>query len=133
MCWGLRAFSMYVPRLDPAVKNGCLMGKLVYGDGQFDVELDDRLLAHLQIVIGAKLRRREAFYFSWLSHDDKRNSIWVQHAIPLRYHYDDATQHPINREWLESLTISANGASGLTVTEEPPAPAPAGKAGRSAP
>jgi hypothetical protein len=108
------------------------MGKLVYGDGQFDVELDDRLLAHLQIVIGAKLRRREAFYFSWLSDDDKRTSIWVQHAIPMRYHYDDATQHAINREWLESLTISANGASGLTVTEEPPAPAPAGKAGRSA-
>jgi hypothetical protein len=50
----------------------------------------------------------------------------------MRYHYDDATQHLINREWLESLTISANGASGLTVTEEPAAPAPAAKAVRSA-
>jgi hypothetical protein len=108
------------------------MGKLVYGDGQFDIELDDRLLAHLQIVIGAKLRRREAFYFTWLSDDDKRNSVWVQHAIPLRYHYDSATQHAINREWLESLTISANGASGLTVTEEPVPSAPAAKNGRSA-
>jgi hypothetical protein len=109
------------------------MGKLVYGDGEYSLELDDRLLAHLQIVIGAKLRRREAFYFSWVSDDDRRNSVWVQHAIPLRYHYDDATAHAINREWLESLTISANGASGLTVTDEPAAPAPAAKAARSAP
>ena len=108
------------------------MGKLVYGEGAYSLELDDRLLAHLQIVIGAKLRRREAFYFSWVSDDGKRNSVWVQHSIPLRYHYDDATQHVINREWLESLTISANGASGLTVTDEPAAAAPAAKGGRSA-
>jgi hypothetical protein len=101
------------------------MGKLVYGDGEFNIALDDRLLAHLQIVIGAKLRRRESFYFSWVSDDDKRNAIWVQHAIPLRYHYDDTTQHQINREWLEVLTISANGANGLTVADEPAAPAPA--------
>jgi hypothetical protein len=107
------------------------MGNLVYGDGQFSLELDDRLLAHLQIVIGAKLRRREAFYFSWISDADggsKRNTIWVQHAIPLRYHYSDASQHAINREWLEMLTIAANGAGGLTATEEP-----AAKPARTAP
>lgn len=108
------------------------MGNLVYGEGEFSLELDDRLLAHLQIVIGAKLRRRESFYFSWVSDDDKRNSIWMQHAIPLRYHYGDAQQHPINRDWLETLTISANGASGLTVSEEPAAATPAVKAVRAA-
>ena len=104
------------------------MGKLVYGEGEFSLELDDRLLAHLQIVIGAKLRRREAFYFTWISDAEKRNSIWVQHSIPLRYHYDDAQPHSINREWLEVLTISANGASGLTVAEEPAPPVAAVKA-----
>ena len=105
------------------------MGKLVYGDGEFGLELDDRLLAHIQIVIGAKLRRREAFYFSWVSDDEKRNSVWVEHSIPLRYHYNSAVQHAINREWLETLTISANGASGLTVTDEPATPiAAVGKA-----
>jgi hypothetical protein len=103
------------------------MGNLVYGEGEFSLELDDRLLAHLQIVIGAKLRRREAFYFTWVSDDEKRNSIWVQHSIPLRYHYSDATQHQINREWLEILTISANGASGLIISDEPAAPAAAAK------
>ena len=107
------------------------MGKLVYGEGEFSLALDDRLLAHLQIVIGAKLRRRESFYFTWISEDDKRNAIWVQHAIPLRYHYDDSTQHQINREWLEILTISANGANGLTVAEEPAAPAAAATGGKA--
>lgn len=101
------------------------MGKLVYGDAGYSVDLDDRLLAHLQIVIGAKLRRREAFYFSWVSDDNKRNSIWVEHSIPLRYHYDDASQHQINREWLETLTVSANGASGLVISDEPTPPSPA--------
>jgi hypothetical protein len=107
------------------------MGKLVYGDGGFNIDLDDRLLAHLQIVIGAKLRRRESFYFSWVSDDDKRNSIWVQHSIPLRYHYGDGQSHQINREWLEALTISANGASGLTVADEPAPPVAAAKTARS--
>ena len=103
------------------------MGKLVYGDGGYSLDLDDRLLAHLQIVIGAKLRRREAFYFSWVSDSDKRNSIWIEHSIPLRYEYSDATQHQINREWLENLTVSANGASGLIVSDEPAPPKPAKK------
>jgi len=107
------------------------MGKLVYGDGEFSLALDDRLLAHLQIVIGAKLRRRESFYFSWASDDGKRNAIWVQHSIPLRYHYDDGTQHQINREWLELLTISANGANGLTVSEEPAPPAAVAAGGKA--
>jgi hypothetical protein len=108
------------------------MGKLVYGEGEFSLELDDRLLAHLQIVIGAKLRRREAFYFTWISSADKRNSIWIQHSIPLRYHYEDAAQHQINREWLEALTVSANGASGLAVSDEPAPVVAAVKAARTA-
>ncbi|MEF2975639.1 hypothetical protein V3W46_00275 [Subtercola sp. YIM 133946] len=41
------------------------MGKLVYGDSGTEIEFDDRVLTHLQIVIGAKLRRRESFFFSW--------------------------------------------------------------------
>lgn len=40
------------------------MGKLVY-DSTFTAEFDDRLLTHLQIVIGMKLRRGESFMFSW--------------------------------------------------------------------
>ncbi len=41
------------------------MGTLIYGDSGLIVDFDDRVLAHLQIVIGAKLRRHEGFFFTW--------------------------------------------------------------------
>jgi hypothetical protein len=40
------------------------MGKLAY-DRSLTIDFDDRTLAHLQIVIGMKMRRGESFYFSW--------------------------------------------------------------------
>jgi hypothetical protein len=97
------------------------MGTLVYGDSQFDLELDDRLLAHLQIVIGAKLRRDESFYFTWISDEDSgglRNTIWLHPSISLRYHYSQPGRQAINREWLESLSVSANSAGGLLPSPE---------------
>ena len=36
---------------------GTGLGTLVYGPTETEVEFDDRALAHLQLVIGAKLRR----------------------------------------------------------------------------
>ena len=39
------------------------MGKFIYRE-QVRADFEDRLLAHLQIVIGNKLRRGEPFYFS---------------------------------------------------------------------
>ena len=41
------------------------MGTFVYGSGALRVEFDDRVLAHLQAVIGVKIRRNERFFFSW--------------------------------------------------------------------
>jgi hypothetical protein len=40
------------------------MGKLIYNVNT-STEIDDRALAHLQIVIIGKLRRQESFAFSW--------------------------------------------------------------------
>jgi len=39
------------------------MGILHYGANTF--EMDDRLLSHLQLVIGVKLRRGENFFMGW--------------------------------------------------------------------
>jgi hypothetical protein len=96
------------------------MGNLVYGDAQFDIELDDTLLAHLQIVIGAKLRRNEAFYFSWTVESEtgpRKNTIWLEHSIPLRYHYLDDSTHEIDRGLLERLAAAANTSNGLVATK----------------
>ena len=40
------------------------MGRLIY-DNTTAVEFDDRVLAHLQLVIGTKLRRGEGFFLNW--------------------------------------------------------------------
>ena len=97
------------------------MGSLTY-DSSFRVDFDDRVLAHLQIVIGAKLRRGEAFYFSWKSDDgsgDGRTTIWLHPSLSLLYKYSADTQPALNRHWVETLTVSANSAAGLQLVPEP--------------
>ncbi|MCU1404655.1 MAG: ATP-dependent ligase, partial [Glaciihabitans sp.] len=57
------------------------MGKLIYGHSDVVIDLDDRHLAHLQVVIGAKLRRSESFFFTWKKDavgDGQRGSIWLE-------------------------------------------------------
>jgi hypothetical protein len=97
------------------------MGRLTY-DSTTSIEFDDRALAHLQIVIGTKLRRSESFYFSWAddpSMGDGRNVIWLHPSMPLRFRYDGSRRPGINRAWIESLMAAANSTEGLRVTPEP--------------
>jgi hypothetical protein len=98
------------------------MGKLVYGDSDIDIDIDDRSLAHLQIVIGNKLRRGESFFFSWKDDPavgDGRSAIWLDRGIPLYFKFSGGRAPLINREWIEALTSSANSGTGLVFTEEP--------------
>lgn len=94
------------------------MGKLLYGSPPVDFELDDRTLAHVEVVVLAKLRRNESFAFSVSGEGNSRSSIWLNPASTLQFVYDDAAQ-PLNREWLEQLIDAANTPSGLKVTPEP--------------
>jgi hypothetical protein len=97
------------------------MGILVYSDAQYEVEIADRQLAHLQVVIGAKLRRNESFYFNWTTDESegRRISVWFNPSIPIRYHYSEAGRPDISRDWLEALTITASSPAGLTLIAEP--------------
>ncbi len=96
------------------------MGKLVYSSAEFELEIEDRPLAHLQVVIGAKLRRNESFYFHWTTSDPtpRRNTLWLNASIALRYHYAENARPELNRAWLEALTVSANSAAGLSMIPE---------------
>ncbi|MCU1404792.1 MAG: ATP-dependent ligase [Glaciihabitans sp.] len=109
------------------------MGTLLYGSPGIEVDFDDRALVHLQVVITAKLRRRESFVFSWNNAMDGgsgRSSIWLDPAIPLYYRYFGGKMPSINREWVEVLMASANSGSGLIFTPEPVGPSvSAAKAG----
>ncbi|TFD66491.1 ATP-dependent DNA ligase [Cryobacterium ruanii] len=98
------------------------MGKLTY-DSYLTADFDDRVLAHIQLVIGAKLRRGESFYFSW--RDDSltgggRSTVWIHPGIALAYKYFGSKVPALNRDWVEALLVSANSATGLQVVAEPP-------------
>ena len=97
------------------------MGKLTY-DSTVVVDFDDRLLAHLQMVIATKLRRGESFAFSWrddAAAGDGRTTIWLHPALPLVFKYFGGKQPAINRAWVEALLQTANSSAGLHIVPEP--------------
>jgi len=97
------------------------VGTLSY-DVVLSADFDDRILAHLQVVIGAKLRRGESFFFSWKEDNrigDGRTSIWLQPTIPLSFKYVGSRTPSINRLWIEALMTAANSANGLHILPEP--------------
>jgi hypothetical protein len=94
------------------------MGALVYDDDR-QAELEDRTLAHLQVVIVNKLRRRESFPFTWS--DERRTvTVWINPSIPLEFIYHGNRRPRLNRTWLEELALSASSTGGLVVLPEPP-------------
>jgi hypothetical protein len=94
------------------------MGVLNYGGT--DYLFGDRLLAHLQVVITTKLRRRESFALSWIPDGDGgREAIWVDNGLPIRFRYDEASIAPLNREWLDALMDATHRPNGLLVMPEP--------------
>lgn len=97
------------------------MGRLIY-DSTLEADFDDRLLAHLQIVIGSKLARNEPFYFSWRDSQavgDGRSSIWLHPAIPLRFKYHGGRAPNINPDWIRQLLADSHTPHGLRISEEP--------------
>ncbi|MDY7541863.1 MULTISPECIES: ATP-dependent DNA ligase [unclassified Cryobacterium] len=100
------------------------MGKLTY-NATVTADFDDRILAHIQVVIGAKLRRGECFYFTWRddpSGGDGRSTIWLHPAIPLAFKYFGGRSPSLNRDWVEALMLTANSSGGLQLVPEPHRP-----------
>ena len=99
------------------------MGWLVYGNPEWRIDFDDRVLAHLQIAVMTKIRRNEAFQMSW--HNDKastgRTAIWLHPAIPIMFQFSGSREPTINRAWVSLLVQSASSSAGLRVLPEPPA------------
>jgi hypothetical protein len=101
-----------------------LLGTFTY-DRVIDIEMDDRTLSHLEIVMVNKLRRTESFAFSWKTpaiHGDGRSTVWVHPAASLLFRYAGSRQPRINRDWLKVLSDSANSSAGLQLLPEPVPP-----------
>jgi len=97
------------------------MGVLLYGRPAEEIEIDDRTLAHLKIVILAKLRRGEPLPFSFeheVNGASGRSTIWLHPTVPLQFTFDSSAQPAINRGWLERLIVAANSLDGLRLLPE---------------
>lgn len=100
------------------------MGKFIY-EGTVKVDFDDRTLAHLQIVIGGKLRRNESFHFTWkddTSIGDGRTSVWLHSHCAIVYKYYGSRRPRLNTAWIDALAFTANSPGGLYLVPEPPEP-----------
>ena len=94
------------------------MGQLLYGSPPETFELDDRTLAHVEVVTLAKLRRNESFAISLDRTEGGRSTIWIGTNATLQFRFTEG-RHEINRGWLEQLIDSANTPGGLRVEPEP--------------
>jgi hypothetical protein len=100
------------------------MGTLIHGP--LEVEMDDRVLAHLETVIVNKFRRGEPFLLTWLeggSADGGRQSLWLTPRHPIYFKYVDGRVPPLDEDWLKRLLSAANTPRGLVLVDEDGQPA----------
>ncbi len=97
------------------------MGTLYYGSPGTPIEMEDRALAHLKLLITTKLRREESFTISWAhpSHERRgRSTVWLQPAIPLRFVFDSPEPAEIDQNWLEEMASLAHSTGGLRLRSD---------------
>ncbi|MGZ0069952.1 DUF7882 family protein [Microbacterium arborescens] len=106
------------------------MGHLIYGVAPA-INIDDRTLQHLRLVIVTKLRRDESFSFTWdnepaVRGDDalegssgRYGTVWLSKASSLYFSFDAEPDQSLNKRWLELLAESAQSAAGLRIVPEP--------------
>jgi hypothetical protein len=93
------------------------MGFFVFDDTRA-IPLDDRVLAHLQIVIVDKLRRRESFGLN-LKSDGTMVTMWLSCYTPLQFIYEGNRQPRINWRWVDLLAAEAGFTGMLELRPEP--------------
>lgn len=98
------------------------MGRFAYDESRTGFDVDDRTLAHLQQVIGSKLRRGECFFFTWKNDSTLgggRQTVWMHPGASLQFHYHGSRDPQLNRDWLGALAYVANSPAGLHLVREP--------------
>lgn len=94
------------------------MGQLVYGSTEY--EFDDRTLAHFEVVVVAKFRRREAFMVSWTTPgpEDARIELWLSPGSPLQLRYAGSRSPLLSQSWVQAMMDMAGTLRGLRLIGE---------------
>ncbi|PZT86733.1 MAG: hypothetical protein DI630_34900 [Gordonia sp. (in: high G+C Gram-positive bacteria)] len=79
------------------------------------IDIDDRLLQYLQVVLSIKLRRNESFTITWtdIEAQHSRTTLWIQPAISMRFVYSSAESQRLSGGYLRQLADQAAMSSGL--------------------
>lgn len=96
------------------------MGSLYYG-ASAPIQIEDRALAHLKVVVATKLRRNESFTLTWKHPEGQsqgRSTVWLHPSIPLRFVFDQPDAPELSRRWIEDLAHSANSSGGILLVDE---------------
>lgn len=97
------------------------MGMLYYGGSPTPIQIEDRALAHLKVVIATKLRRNESFTLSWRHPEGDpigRSTVWLHPSIPLRFVFEEPEPPALHAEWITAMAHSANSTGGITLVPE---------------
>jgi hypothetical protein len=108
-------------RVSPPENESGVVGKFIYGVEGFEVELDDRTLAHVKIAMFSKLRRNESFSFSWRVESaggSGEHSIWISPASTIHFHFFGDRPVALNRAWIKQMVGAANDGD-LRLMSEP--------------
>ena len=98
------------------------MGFLYYGNNGYAVEINDRPLAHLKIVLLSLLRagRSVAFCFDTPNDADSgRETLWISPSTEIRFRFNGSRAPHINEQWLKLIIETADASTGLLLMAEP--------------
>jgi len=98
------------------------MGFLYYGNNSYAVEIDDRPLAHLKIVLLSMLRAGKSAAFCFDRSTDigsGRETLWISPSTELRFRFNGSRAPRINDQWLQLIAATANASTGLRLVAEP--------------
>ena len=97
------------------------MGSMFYGAPQRELVMDDVLLAHMQVLIIAKLRRNESFLLSWTEGrhaGSGRRGLWMHREMDLYFEFAGNGQPTIDQNKLENYSISASSNQGVDLKDQ---------------
>ncbi|MGD8165945.1 ATP-dependent DNA ligase [Herbiconiux sp. P16] len=98
------------------------MGFLYIGNSGWAVEIDDRALAHLKVVILTELRNGNGISFSCSNPASKgsgRETFWITPGTDIRFQFFGSRCPRLNRIWLQKMVESCTASTGLFIMAEP--------------
>jgi hypothetical protein len=97
------------------------MGILKYSRDAVAVYLDDRTLAHLHIVMAAKLRDGSSFVVTGLASlaRNARDAVVIEPRTPLQLTYTEKVDLSLNPRWLDAIRAASSKSLGIVLVSEP--------------